>query len=279
MPSKPRPARPAAASKKPKTKPASRTAKPAPARAAKLARPAPARSASSSTAKAAKSRGNGASAKPANGKRAAAPAPRAAAKATPAQASAIPARPPVIVAVPTGPSPHDLAVEVFERGFRALQVRHFREAADILASILERYPDEKELHERVRVYIAICERQCDPKRDQRPRTVEERINAATVALNRGAFAEALEFLSSVKTEDTENDAVCYMLAVAHAGLGDADSAVSHLHEAIELNPDNRFLAAQDSDLEALREHAAFVALLDSPPPPRRRTASRTRSTR
>jgi tetratricopeptide (TPR) repeat protein len=170
-------------------------------------------------------------------------------------------------------------MEVFERGFRALQVRNFKEAAGILGSIIERYPDEKELHERARVYVAICERQCDPKRGQAPRTLEERMNAATVAINRGAFAEALEFLSSAKREDTENDAVCYMLAVAHAGLGDADSAVTHLHEAIELNPDNRFLAAQDADLDALREHEAFVALLDSPPPPRRRTATRARSAR
>ncbi len=164
----------------------------------------------------------------------------------------------------------------FERGFRALQVRNFKEAAGILASIIERYPDEKELHERARVYIAICERRSDPKRDQAPRTLEERMNAATVAINRGAFADALRYLGSVKAEDAENDAVCYMLAVAHAGLGDAESALTHLTEAIELNPDNRFLAAQDSDLEPIREHAAFVALLDSPPPPRRQ---RTRTTR
>jgi tetratricopeptide (TPR) repeat protein len=170
-------------------------------------------------------------------------------------------------------------MEVFERGFRALQVRNFKEAAGILGSIIERYPDEKELHERARVYIAICERRSDPKRDQAPRTIEERMNAATVAINRGAFADALGHLRSVKSEDAENDVVHYMMAVAHAGLGDADAAIPHLHEAIELNPENKFLAAQDTDLDPIRAHIAFVALLDSPPAPRRRTATRARSTR
>jgi tetratricopeptide (TPR) repeat protein len=170
-------------------------------------------------------------------------------------------------------------MEVFERGFRALQVRNFKEAAGVLTSIIERYPDEKELHERARVYIAICERQSDPRRGQAPRTLEERMNAATVAINRGAFSDALAFLRSAKNEDAENDAVHYMLAIAHAGLGDADSAVAHLQEAIELNPENRFLAAQDSDLEPIREHVAFTALIDSPPPARRRPATRARSTR
>ena len=81
----------------------------------------------------------------------------------------------------------------------------------------------------------------------------------------------------MKNEDA-NDAVHYMLAVAHAGLGEAESAVGHLREAIELNPENRFLAAQDSDFEPIRGHAAFVALLDSAPL-RRRPGTRIRSTR
>jgi tetratricopeptide (TPR) repeat protein len=170
-------------------------------------------------------------------------------------------------------------MDVFERGFRALQVRNFKEAAAVLSSIIDRYPDEKELHERARVYIAICERQSDAKRDQAPRTIEERMNAATVALNRGAFREALEFLASVRREDAENDLVHYMLAVAHAGLGDAASAIPHLHQAVELNPENRYLAAQDTDLDPIRHHAEFTALLDSPPSPRRRATTRTRSTR
>jgi tetratricopeptide (TPR) repeat protein len=170
-------------------------------------------------------------------------------------------------------------VEAFERGFRALQAREFGEAARVLGSIIERFPDEKELHERARVYIAICERQSDSRRSQVPRTIEERMNAATVAINRGAFADALGYLRSVKSEDAENDLVHYMMAVAHAGLGDADAAIPHLHEAIELNPENRFLAVQDTDLDPIRAHTAFVALLDAPPTPRRRTATRARSTR
>jgi len=276
MPSKPRPARSAASSKKPAVRASARTPKstrPAAAKKATAAR------VTASAARVAKSRSNGRPGKPADGKRPSSAASRRALKPAAGRGSNAPPRIPVVANLPSGPSSHDLAMEVFERGFRALQVRNFREAAGILGSIIERYPDEKELHERARVYIAICERQSDPKRGQAPRTIEERMNAATVAINRGAFAEALAYLRSVKSEDAENDVVHYLLAVAHAGLGDADAAIPHLHEAIELNPENRFLAAQDADLDPIRAHTAFVALLDSPPPPRRRTTTRTRSTR
>jgi hypothetical protein len=270
MATKARPSRSASASKKSPAKVSARAAKPV--------RSAAGRKTAGAVAKASKTRGNGRSAKPTNGRKPTRPAvPRSAGRTAVVGGAAV-VLPPVPV-IPAGPTIHDLAMEVFEKGVRALQNREFREAAAILGSVIETYPDEKELHDRARVYMAICERQCAPKRDQAPRTLEERMNAATVALNRGAFTEALEFLRSVKTEDAENDAVYYMLAVAHAGLGDAESAVTHLHEAIELNPDNRFLAAQDSDLDALREQPAFAALLDSPPAPRRRPAVRPRPSR
>jgi tetratricopeptide (TPR) repeat protein len=156
-----------------------------------------------------------------------------------------------------------VAVELFERGFRALQERNFGEAARILSPIVDAYPDEKELHERIRVYVAICQRQLGIKGDHAPRTVEERVNSATVALNRGAYQDALQLLRLVERDEAENDLVHYMMAVAHAGLGDRASALPHLQQAVELNPDNRYLAAQDSDLEPLRGEPAFVTLLES----------------
>jgi hypothetical protein len=44
-----------------------------------------------------------------------------------------------------------------------------------------------------------------------------------------------------------------MLAVVHALRRDFASSRTHLRRAVELNPDNRFLALQDADLAGLRE--------------------------
>lgn len=189
-----------------------------------------------------------------------------------------PIQPPQVVAVPSGPSSHDVAVEVFERGFRALQQRSYPEAAGLFASIIEAHPDEKELHERARVYLAVCSRHAPENRRQEPKTVEERMNAATVAINQAAFGEALQLLRSVERDDGENDLVQYMLAIAHASLGQADDALEHLRQAVALNPENRYLAVQDGDLESLRQHPAFVALLE-PPASRRQAPTQVRSSR
>ena len=48
-----------------------------------------------------------------------------------------------------------------------------------------------------------------------------------------------------------------MMAVASSRRGDRSAAVEHLRHAVTLNPENRALARQDPDLDALRELEAF----------------------
>src|SRR5262245_64251292 len=47
------------------------------------------------------------------------------------------------------------AVALYERGVESLQRHDYREASAILESVLRQYPEEKELHERVRLYLKI----------------------------------------------------------------------------------------------------------------------------
>src|SRR5512133_2461979 len=77
---------------------------------------------------------------------------------------------------------HLAAVHIYEQGMEALQQRDYGRAAQLLESVISSYPDEKELHERVRLYLNVCRRQASPP-DHTPRTPEERVYAATLAIN------------------------------------------------------------------------------------------------
>jgi tetratricopeptide (TPR) repeat protein len=157
------------------------------------------------------------------------------------------------------------AVAIYERGLEAMQRHDYHSALDLLNSVLRLYPDEKELHERVKLYLNVCERQAAP-RETLPRSVDERLYAATLALNGGRYDEALVHLRLVRDEDPDNDHALYMLAVAHAQRDEPAEAVAHLERAIALNPENRALARRDADLEPLRDDEAFRAALEAPPP-------------
>jgi len=163
------------------------------------------------------------------------------------------------------------AVAIYERGVQALQRHDFKTAADFFRTVLERYPEERELLERARLYLRVCERETE-RQPPPPKTPAERVYAATVALNSGDHSGALDHLKSALSDDPESDHAHYIMAVALGMRGRVDEGLNHLRNAIALNPDNRGLARQDPDLDRLRDHATFRTVLDTPAGPSRRRA-------
>jgi tetratricopeptide (TPR) repeat protein len=172
------------------------------------------------------------------------------------------------------------AVAIYERGLDALQHHDYPGATRLFESVLQKYPEEKELHERVRLYLNICQRQTT-REEPAPQTIDERLFASTLAINGGKYDEALSHLRLVRDEDPDNDHALYMLAVAHAQRGEHAEAIAHLERAIAMNPENRGLARNDPDLEPLRGDESFRAALEAPLTPRneRRRPFRTRTGR
>jgi len=164
----------------------------------------------------------------------------------------------------------------------ALQHHDYSRASQLFESVLAQFPDEKELLERVRLYLNICQRQVAP-RENTPQTVDERLYAATLAINGGQYDQAIAHLRLVRDEDPDNDHALYMLAVAHAQRNEHAEAVAHLERAIALNSENRALARTDPDLEPLRDDDTFRAALEAPSssvrPIDRRRSIKTRTAR
>jgi len=172
------------------------------------------------------------------------------------------AAPAVDTAPARKPTYHE-AVALYERGLQALQRRDFAAAADALRSVIQQYPDERELLERARLYLKVCERELEP-REPAPKTADEWVYAATVALNSGNEALAVQHLQRALGENARHDHAHYMMAVASLRRGNASDALDHLQNAVLLNPENRSLARQDPDLEPLRDQPAFRQAIDAP---------------
>ena len=154
---------------------------------------------------------------------------------------------------------------MYERGLQALQRRDFAAAAEGLRNVIERYPDERELLERARLYLKVCERELEPK-EPAPKTADEWVYAATVSLNAGDEGAAKQHLQRALAADSSHDHAHYMMAVASLRKGDREAALGHLHQSVSLNPENRALARQDPDFDSLRELPGFREALDVPVP-------------
>lgn len=176
---------------------------------------------------------------------------------------------PVEVPPPAKKPAYYEAIAAYETGVRALQRHDFSGAAEHFRTVLQQYPEERELVERATLYLRVCERET-ANRASGPKTPGERIYAATLALNAGDAETALAQLRQALADDPESDHGNYIMAVALSERGRHADALTYLRQAIALNPENRSLAKQDPDLTVLRETAAGRELLASPIPAIRR---------
>jgi hypothetical protein len=159
-----------------------------------------------------------------------------------------------------------------------LGAHEYPRASSLLRSVLSRYPEERELHERVRLYLNVCERHMAP-RGASPATPEERVFAATLAVNAANFDDALAHLRAATAELPEHDHALYMLASVLAQRDQVEEAVPILLRAIELNPDNRSLARHDPELEVLRQFDSVRAALEAPAPAKAAATDRRKAAR
>jgi tetratricopeptide (TPR) repeat protein len=149
----------------------------------------------------------------------------------------------------------------YDRGVAALQKKKLDEAERHFIDLIQKYPEEKELVDRSRVYLTVCERQ---RRDPRPALTEPEdfYYAAVLEKNRGNVAEAIEHLKNAARKNG-GGRVDFLLACCYALNGEAGTAVEHLRRAIEEDQRHRVLARHDTDFDPVRDTPEFQDLLAS----------------
>jgi Tfp pilus assembly protein PilF len=146
---------------------------------------------------------------------------------------------------------------------QALQRHDYQAAAASFRQLIESFPAERGLLDRARVYLDLCQRELQ-RQPRAPETVEERLTAATAALNVNDDREAERLARLVLSEDPQRDLAVYLLAAIEARRGNTELALTRLSEAIAISPDVRAQALHDEDFAPLRDSADFHRLTEIP---------------
>jgi tetratricopeptide (TPR) repeat protein len=149
----------------------------------------------------------------------------------------------------------------YDRGVACLQKKKLDEAERHFLDLIQKYPEERELVDRARVYLTVCQRQ---RRDPRPALSEPEdfYYAAVLEKNRGNVSEAIAHLNQAARKNGGGK-VEFLLACCYAQQGDLETALGHLQKAIEEDQRHRFLARHDRDFDSVRETPEFQKLLAS----------------
>lgn len=155
---------------------------------------------------------------------------------------------------------------LFQRGMEALQRHAYADAVPAFQAILMGFPAERALLDRARVYLEICQRELRkrPSTLRTGLTLEERLTAATAALNNGDDQLSEELARSVLGDDPKHDLALYLLAAIHARRGALTEALDLLAKVIAISPEASAQARSDEDFAALHGDETFCRLTEPP---------------
>ena len=153
----------------------------------------------------------------------------------------------------------EAARKEYEKGAAALQKKKYEEAEKHFRALIEGFGDERELADRARLYLAVCQRNRTKPPARPAADGDDLYYAALVEKNRKNFQGAIEQLKKTARKNGDGR-VPYLLACCYAQVNEAESALEALEQAIAADEGSRALARRDPDFEPLRESAVFQTL-------------------
>lgn len=150
------------------------------------------------------------------------------------------------------------AVQNYEAGLRAMQERKFDRAKAHFQKLVAVGP--KELADRASVHLSACTQQLG-RANVSFKTAEEHYDYVVSLMNVGDFVTAREHLDQLVGKNAKVDYIWYGFAVLECLTGHVEESLKKLHEAIKLNPSNRFQARSDSDFNNMSDDPRFTELL------------------
>jgi tetratricopeptide (TPR) repeat protein len=159
---------------------------------------------------------------------------------------------------PALPSGAKIQFDAFERAIQFLHKRNFREARELFEKA--RNGPNLEIAANATTHVRMCERRLAAPLPE-PKSIEEHYDYAIALINLRDLQPAGRHLEIALKMDPHADHIHYAMGVCQALRGDAQGAYDSLKRAIELQPRNRMVARQDSDLDGISHQPRIAKLL------------------
>jgi tetratricopeptide (TPR) repeat protein len=152
------------------------------------------------------------------------------------------------------------SVKQYEAAMKLLYSHEYERAKAVFERIVNSFADDKDVLERARIHLKLCEQKM-ARKPPAPKTLDEHYNLGIALMNEGRYDEAFDHLNRALRSDPKCEYVIYALAAIDSRKGNLETALSYLQTAITLKPENRFLAQRDADFEALKHDTRFISLV------------------
>ena len=149
-------------------------------------------------------------------------------------------------------STFSLAVKEFHKG-------DFEKAAGSFKDFIEKFPADKEVVDRAKVYLAIAQKR-QKKENASLRGFEDHYRCAVAKINQKDYDGAVKLLEKALEYKEQEGLVNYLLADAHCLMGQADEALDLLKKAVQKDKNFAIIAQNEPDFESLWEDKKFILI-------------------
>jgi len=156
------------------------------------------------------------------------------------------------------------AVTALETGIKLMYAEQYDKAVKCFNALIADFPEEMEIQAAARANIHACEKKMHDKARTVIRSADDHYHVAVAFLNGGQLESAMTHLQQALKLEPRGGHILYAIAAANALNGNKEQALLFLKQSIHHGPENRFHAAQDSDFAALVEEPGFRELLTTP---------------
>ena len=154
---------------------------------------------------------------------------------------------------------YEKALIAYNLAMKSFHNKDYGKAKEGLGSFAGDFPKEKELIDRVHIYLQICENRLNPPKDTE-KTSEDYLRSGIFLMNQGLFAESLVSLEKARGKKPKNAKILYTMADVSCLKEDHDACLDFLKKAVELDSSMAVLAMNEQDFEPLKEDARFLEI-------------------
>ena len=151
---------------------------------------------------------------------------------------------------------YDLALTAYNQAMKAFHKADFPKAVERLQAFLEKHSSEKELVDRVKIYLSICEKRLK-KEKIILKSFEDYYQFGVYKLNRNEFPEALKAFEKAHEIQPKEGKILYLIANVYHKMEQDDECLEFLKSAVKADKYFGILARNEIDFEDLHEDKKF----------------------
>ncbi|MBS3818809.1 hypothetical protein KGY73_04820 [bacterium] len=148
------------------------------------------------------------------------------------------------------------ALTEFGEAMKEYRKEDFQKASEKLKAFIKNYPKERDLVNRAKLYLSICQEK-QKKKKLSLKTFDDHYHYSLFKLNQGEFEEALKHLDKAQQMKPKQGKVFYLKALVNVLMERKEKSLENLKKAVQLDKFFKILAKNEVDFEPLKEDKKF----------------------